>query len=85
MYYMYRKEHNAYGDLQPRLIGVFFSKEAALNHMKTVAAKIVEEDGIPIREDRNDKIVLANIGTYVELYFNIIYMDPTGAPWLLDE
>ena len=85
MYFMYRREQNAYGNLQPKLVGVFFSKEAASEYMKKVAEKIVEEDKVPIREQRDERIVLADVGSVIELYTTSIYMDPTGAPWLLDE
>lgn len=85
MYCMYRKEQNAYGNLQPNVIGVAFTKDAAIDFMKKAAAKIVEEEGIPIRDDRNERIVLANVGNVIELYMKEIYMNPTGSPWLLDE
>lgn len=85
VYLIYRKEHNAYSNAQSILVGLYFDKETAINHMKQMAAKIVEHDGLAIKQELTTRITLANVGDVVELSIVDIDFDPTGAPWLLDE
>lgn len=87
MYVMYRREQNAYGNAQPNIIGMYFDKAIAESRMKVLAQKFVEEEnmGLQIREDHGDRMVLASVGTVVELYLNKVDFEPTGSPWLADD
>ena len=87
MYMMYRKEQNAYSNAHPTLVGVYFDKERAKTRMRDFAEMCVEEEnlGLKIREDHGDRMILASVGTVIELYLSKIDFDPTGSPWLADE
>ena len=87
MYMMYRKDQNAYGNAQPNIIGMYFDKAVAEARMKVFAQKFVEEEnmGLKIREDHGDRIILASVGTVVELYLSQVDFDSTGSPWLADD
>ncbi len=87
MYMAYRREQNAYGNLQPILIGVYFDKKVAREHLTTLAMKFIEEEnmGLKVKEEHETRIVLASVGSIVELYLTPVDFDPTGSPWLVDD
>ena len=81
LYLVFQRSLNAFSTPEPKLLGMFFSDDEANTYIQTVAQDIVNTSGMGVREQRQDKIVLADVGNVTELYITKIKLGTVGAPW----
>ena len=81
LYLVNRKDNNAFSKPEPRLLGMFFSIDEARTFMQTTAQAIVTEEKIPIREQKENSITLADIGNLTQITISPIQLGIEDAPW----